>query len=174
MNRIKEFVGMLCKNKKTVFILVSCIALLVFGVVYKIAPGSGTEKTADKKPQQSTDDKNNLQSEEVSSEGVGDKEETVPVGVEVVGDIDEYFAGLRVDNADMQSEYIATCEQIRTSILTRGYEDAFVCVTDENILEITVLCAALTEDEVGVIASAAADVFAPGLESITIKGICAE
>lgn len=174
MNKIREFICLAGKNKKAVFILVSCVALLVFGVVYKLTPGAKADKESVKKPQQSTSDRNDLQSEDVSSDVTVNQEETVPTGVEVVDDVDEYFAGLRVENSDIQSNYIETCEQIRTSILTRGYEDAFVCVTEDNTLEITVLCTVLTEDEVGVIASAAADVFEPGLESITIKGICAE
>lgn len=162
MNKFKDIMSVIGKNKKAAFILVSCIALLVFGVVYKLAP----ETKADKEPV-----KNDIQSEEVSSDVDVSQEETIAVGVEVVSNVDEYFAGLRVENADMQSKDKATCEQIRTSIITRGYEDAYVCVSKDNTLEITVLCLSLTEDEVSVIANTAADVFDADLHSIVVKGI---
>ncbi len=174
MNKIKDLLSLMGKNKKAVFILVSCMALLVFGVVYKVAPGTDADKTVNKKPQQAVSDENEPESEEVSSDAGKETDNTVPAGVEVIDDVDEYFAGLRVDNADMHSDYKAACDQIRMSVLTRGYEDAFVCVTDGNTLEITVLCTTLTEDEVSVIANAAADVFEGGLHSIVVKGICGE
>ena len=172
MKKRKELLGLLNKNKKALFILVCCVALLVFAVVQSVSDGkkiNGEDNTNIQangqinKPQQDTQSGTNNTPEDESTE---------LVGVEAVADIDEYFAGLRVANGDMESQQQQVCNDIRTSILTRGYEDAFVCITNDDTLEITILCSELTEAEVNVIANTALDFFEILPENMTVKGVC--
>ena len=172
MEKSKNVLGFLNKNKKAVFILVCCVVLLVFAVVQTVG---GNPSSTDKDPSdiQTNGQVNNQENNEQAGTGDNsDNNSVLPVGVEAVADIDEYFAGLRVASGEMDAETQQICNAIRTSILTRGYEDAFVCITSDNSLEITVLCSELTESEVNVIANTALDIYDTTPDNMVVKGIC--
>ena len=175
MKKISDIVKKLGEKKKAIFILACCVFLLVFAVIQSAV-------SDDNLPEKEVGEVNGEQNgneEDVTVNGNVDKEtntnpetDIVPVGVEPVSDIDEYFARLRVENADMDETHQIKCDEITTSILTRGYEDVFVCVNENNEMEITVLCVSLTEDEVAANASSAVSIAGIEYDALTIKGIC--
>ena len=173
MKKIKEIVKILAKKKKAVFILVCCIVLLAVAVVQSATNDAPTIEDKDSIVNgDASGNEDNISAGGTVDTNTDSQETVVPVGVEPVSNTDEYFAKLRIENSDMPSEDRITCEEITTSILTRGYEDAFVCVNENNEMEITILCISLTEDEVAAIASNAVSVSGIDYNSITIKGIC--
>ena len=63
---------------------------------------------------------------------------------------------------------------IETSILSRGYEDALVCLDDEGYVDITVLADSLNESEVMTLAALAVEATGADYDMIVLRGIDAE
>lgn len=172
MKKAKEILKELSKKKKAVFILACCIVLLCVAVVQSNMTGSSIQGAGESNVDNSSDDTqaDTKPEDDVTIEEKPDTE--LAVGVEPVGNTDEYFAKLRIENSNMTEEQVLTCKEIETSIITRGYQDACVFVNSNNELEITILCMSLTEDEVAIIASNAVSLSGVEYDNMTIKGIC--